>query len=603
MQLQTPEPAVTPTPPPDEGGVHPGQAAPAADVAVTARMADGPGGASGPPWRTSPWLPWVAAVAAVLALGPLLAVIARRLWDTTYYQHAPFVFAAAAFLAWRRTRGRPPAGRRPSLVTSVSLWAFTLPVCAAGVLLDTPWGALVGALFGVLAAVHTIGGPSLTGRVLPCWALCWLVVPLPFGFDQRLVVGLQALATRSASAGLDLIGYRHLVAGTTVEMPGKSYFVEEACSGINSLYAAMACVAIYLVWNDRGLFRALAILAAAVVWVLAANVVRVAAVVVLVHRFDLPVAEGLGHDLLGALVFAAAILLSLSTDRMLLFVAPEHRLSLANLVRLWRKPDSATAVAYDAYGRDADPSGSRSLPAARSARRGPLWIAVAAAFLLLAGVRFALPGSAPAVPVVADADLRLKPMPADALPATWNGWQQVDFRTTERGRDDRDGQFSRTWFYRKGRLTAAVSMDGPFRDGWHDLQICYTATGWSCDEVTDSRDEARGDGGVHTALQMEKPGGRNGLVLFTSHALADDAPLGPPETYRIAATRRFAALRSLWERASEGVGRRVGPEPGYQIQTFVDSYLPLSTDEEEDVEAFFQEMRGRITAWSAADEA
>ena len=549
-------------------------------------------------------LPWVAAAAAAAALGPPLWTLGMRLWETTYYQHVPFYLAALAALAWWRCRGWRAARVRPgSGWVAAGLWAAALLLVIPSVALDTPLGAAVGGLLSIAAAAYTFGGPSLFGRIAPPWAAAWLALPLPLGVDQRFVVRLQALATDWASTALDMLGDRHLVAGTTVEMPGRSFFVEEACSGVNGLFASLAGVALYLVWNRRGLVRSLAVLAASVFWVLAANAVRVTTVVVLVDRYDLPVLTGWGHEALGVLTFAAAIGLTVSTDRFLLFVLPANQFSLAKLAALWRPADDASA-AREAYAGDDgdDGDGARRGSRSRAPLRRPLWAAAAAGFGLAAGTHALLPAAEPAAVVDPDA---LKVVPRDALPEEWNGWRQVGFETVEREGDNLTtmGARSRIWAYRKGRVTALISMDGPFAHGWHDLQVCYVGNGWTCSDIADFR-PAGGDGGavgdVVTRMDMAKPDGRRGYVTFASHAIDDDAPIGPARGDRSALIGRFAPIAALFDESLVASGRQAEREPAYQVQVLVDSYLPLEENEVDAVDRLFAEMRDRLTAWSSA---
>ena len=198
----------------------------------------------------------------------------------------------------------------------------------------------------------------------------------------------------------------------------------------------------------------MAVLAASVFWVLAANAVRVTTVVVLVDRYDLPVLTGWGHEALGVLTFAAAIGLTVSTDRFLLFVLPANQFSLAKLAALWRPADDASA-AREAYAGDDD--GARRGLHSQVPPRRPLWAAAAAGFGMALLGNLLMPAAAEVGPTTLVDPDSVKVVPEDALPERWNGWQRVDFQTVERKRADLMGARSRIWAYRKGRVTAYVS--------------------------------------------------------------------------------------------------------------------------------------------------
>lgn len=550
--------------------------APAPAAAPTPRIGTGAAGRG-----ADFWLPVAAGAAAAVALGPMLWEIGGRLIDTSYYSHAPFYLAALAALAWWRVRDLPAGGRGAGSVrVAAAAWTVALVLAAYSAWIWTPWGGLVAALLAVAAAAYAWGGGEFWGRVAPCWLAAWLIVPPPVGLDGTVVLWLQGVATRWASAGLDVFGFRHLVAGNVVEAPGGNYFVEEACSGVNGLSAVLAAVALYSVWNRRGLVRTLFTLATAAFWVLVANAVRVAGVVLLADRYDLPVLEGAGHEVIGAVTFAGALLLTASTDRLLLFLVPGRKpAAVEDMSELWTKED--------APGPDAPPARPRDLR--------PLWACVAAGFVAVAGLQIPRLTGAEAAAVAAAAPDRaaaleaLKRVPGAALPESWGGWRKVGFDVVKRERSDLMGEYSHVWAYRKGPTTAMVSMDGPFPDGWHDLRICYRGTGWDCSEVADA--ERLADGRT-TALALEKPAGRRGLVLFSAHTLAGDEPVEPggPATVGGAFAGRLG-LADLFADAAAS-------PPAYQVQVLTEAHRPIGDRERAEVAALLDEMRDRLTAWT-----
>ena len=556
------------------------------------------------------WLPLGAAVAGGVALGPLLLDIVGRLWDSPRFGHAPLVWAAAAGVGWFRLRedreqrrleraatGAAVESPGPRPVPEVLLWAPCLLASFGAVWLATPWLALVAAFLSAPAAIYSLGGSAALRPVLGAWAAVWTTLPPPFQWDERLVLRLQRVAADLASAALDLLGRRHLPAGVTVELPGRSYFVEEACSGVNSLYALLAVTALGLAWAGRGWPRWLILLPAAILWAVAANAVRVTAAVELSAGYGWPVAEGLGHDLLGLFTFVLAAGLTWSSDALLALIVPPR------------------AARPGRGEEEEEESGDGAVPPARFAPPRPaVWGAIAVLLLAAAGWRLAEPAPARPVAAVGEVPDTLKPTSEDSLPESWNGWRRVGFRKITRERGHIDGTYSSVWSYRRGPLRAEISMDGPFTDGWHDLQLCYTNGGWTCtdavDRVLETDDRGTSDRGtsdrgtgpsgeVFTRLDLEQPLGRRGLVFFTSYAMDDDEHLGPDPAARTKLTARFESFRDLLPADPGGGYVR---EPGYQVQTYVSSYRPLTGGEADAVRALFHEMRGRLAALPRAAE-
>ena len=135
------------------------------------------------------------------------------------------------------------------------------------------------------ALLYAVGGARLFRAALPAWLLLWLIIPPPFELDRQLILWLQSLTTRWASAVLDFLGQYHVLAGNVVEIGGRRLFVEEACSGVNSLFSAAACTLFFVFLVRRPPLHAALLLAASVGWVLAANVVRVAGIAYVLARW------------------------------------------------------------------------------------------------------------------------------------------------------------------------------------------------------------------------------------------------------------------------------------------------------------------------------
>lgn len=523
------------------------------------------------------WTLWAVGVAGfVIALGPLVADYAQQTWRSEHYQFVVLLIPVALLLAVMRSRQASLAPGATGL--RAVLWTVGIVSAAAAVLAASPFVAAVAVMLNLLAAIYEAGGRNLLRSLLPIWALTWLAVRLPFDGDKWLVTGLQSIATRWASGVLDLGGVRHVANGHAIRLPEQDFFIDQACSGVHSLFAALAFAGFFSVASRRGLVRTLLLLAATVFWVLVANVLRIGAVVVLSTRYDLPVTEGMGHELLGVTTFIVAVALIMSTDRLLLFFVPER-----DHGPLVVSPETRSRKQW--FNRP-----EKSVLPSLAARRRRGWIGlglVATAFVALAWGGRQLPSAEPASyqSQVLSID-GFKPAVIDDLPAEWNEWERVGFQVQHREVGDLAGELSRIWTYRKGRLLVAVSIDGPY-DGWHDLTWCYTGRGYQIDAEQDATDSQNL---THTELQMTDELGRNGLVLYSAFT-ESDRHVSPPRAARYdALTRRILAA----------VQQRVGAPPAkrdervYQVQVFTESGLGFSSTERDEIESLFRAMRNRV---------
>src|SRR5262249_50667112 len=245
---------------------------------------------------------------------PLLIVHGRQIWLRPHYQFFPFVLLGAAFLAFTRLRDLGPLS--PGAARwSLPLVGFAWALLAVAELLYSSWLGAVATLLLLAAVLFALGGGRLFRAALPAWLLLWLAVPPPFELDRQLILWLQSLTAQWSSRVLDLLGVFHVMAGNVVEIGGRRLLVEEACSGVNSLFSIFACTLFFVFWARRPLVQSLLLLTAAVAWVIVANVARVTLVAYACARWGLDLTAGWRHEGLGVLLFAVALGLLWSTDR------------------------------------------------------------------------------------------------------------------------------------------------------------------------------------------------------------------------------------------------------------------------------------------------
>jgi exosortase len=527
---------------------------------------------------------WTAVALVGVTLGAVLPFLVRHaawLWVRPHYGAFPLVLLGSGVLAYLRLRaapGRPGAGPGSSWVAGAGLAAGWVVLAAAEVLAST-WLACVATMTLIPALAYARGGRELVRRLLPAWALLWLLVPPPMDLDRLLVLKLQALTTGWSSAVLDAFGVDHLVAGNVIEIDGRKLLVEQACSGINSLFSLLACTLFLVLLTRRGWVRGGLLLVAAIGWVLVANVARVVIVALLETRTGVTAATGWRHEALGLLLFALAVGLLLSTDQLLAF-----------LTRPGTRP--VTPPEQPAPG-PADPDSS-----ARSGRcaRG-LAVPAVAAFLVLVGLHWALresdpdPGGSPAA---------LAPN-ADLLPAKVGAWERRDFAPQERDANNFFGEHSLVWAYARPEVAALVSLDYPFPH-WHDLTWCYRGTGWQIDrqEVLESADVPGG----FVAVQMSKPGFRHGYLLFCEFDRQGRPFRARPGGAEEPLFRHEATLARVRDRlAGRPAPADDPPGAAYQFQVFVEGPGPLSADGASWVRELFVQTQARVRdSWAGQCE-
>jgi len=519
----------------------------------------------------------VVSAVVLLAHVPQLISLGQRMWATDHYSFFPLIILGSAFIAWQRYQDflkrregdvLAPAFRSPLL------WLASIALLAGSIVAHSPWPAGVGFLLALRASINSVCSPELAQRLMPAWWFLWLAIPLPLNFDRYLILNMQLLATKLASGVLDLFGVRHALSGVVIELPTKTFFVEEACSGVQSLFAALSVTIFYSILGRRGVVRTLVLVLFGIGWIIAANALRILMVTILSTHYDIPIDVGWAHELTGAFVFVLALVMIVSTDRFFLFLAP-----------LKEQTAVPSGDYTDSYYRSSRKKSRQSdkafwtIPAAIAAL-------VLFGFLGLVQLSHAITQE--------DKPLNLKPgaeiVDEQTLPREWNGWQRTGFQIIHREADDPNGQTSRIWQYERSGQSVSFSLDGPF-SVWHDLGLCYTSQDWTVDE---EQDQYRDGQYAYSELTQENAEGQHAYVVFSAFDHGGHR-VSPPPFFRVGVGMRFPEAAILIDRMRESLSRDEQPQSRYsgvvyQTQAFVASQSMLTQSERDLVLNLFRHL-------------
>ncbi|APZ95918.1 exosortase/archaeosortase family protein [Fuerstiella marisgermanici] len=260
--------------------------------------------------------------AVILLHSAFLAEVAKRLYSREHYQFFPMVLIAVGMIIWFRLKDY-----EGEIFGRISIRVFSYTVLATGIFaastyLNSHWLGTVAALMAGWTLVWFIGGSPLASELRAPVSLLLLIMPLPSDYDRQLIMALQRNATEFASQMLDLSSIKHLPSGVTIQGTQKSFLVEEACSGIHSLFSCLCVVGVVCVIFRYGFLRAIVVLAQTIFWVLVANTLRVFLIVYCFTRWGWELDQGTAHEVLGIATYVVALGLTFSAHHLLLFVIP-----------------------------------------------------------------------------------------------------------------------------------------------------------------------------------------------------------------------------------------------------------------------------------------
>jgi exosortase len=508
---------------------------------------------------------------------PLLAVHYLRLWEREHYRFFPFALlqcAALAFVRYDRS-----AGLRWT-------WdARCLLACDVAVLLvsswvNSPWGTALGFCLLLAAVFRATRDRESDQSLLYLTTLPLLTLNLPLGYDFKVVLWLQSVTTRVASRLLLDMGYLHVRQGNVLHFPDRTFMVEEACSGVQSLFTLLFFAALLVCWKRCKLVHLLVLGLCAAGLAGLMNVLRVVAVAVAWESFGKDWSAGWRHEALGYVALAVASLMLVSAHALLAFLTgalpAEARLPRALLAkaRLWNRLLAPQARAASAA---AAPLGGGGLP---------LWVGAATACVCL----FAVAAQSHAIwreyqrspPRFEDA--RLGIFPQRLLPEELAGIKRQAYDEITRGEHDAMGHYSNTWTYADDSGPAMVSCDHPFR-GWHDLTVCYRNAGWNVENSVQRSEE----GWNCVVVQMFHPLEMKHAILAFSAFDEYGRPMPPPP----ANPWRAKLVQMLAGDADQPDSEH---SVAYQSQVLAESPLPIGEQRAQQLLQVHLEARQRMRA-------
>jgi exosortase len=231
-----------------------------------------------------------------------------RTWSLEHYQFFPF---ALAMFGWLFHTRRTPGGERWGIL-SLLLLAADVFCLVAGTLKPSPWLVVLGMQLGLAAWCLASTEQGYRRSLLYLSLLAMLTLRLPNEMDTQLIQWLQNRTTAFASGIGHRVNLVHYSEGNVLSVPGKTFLVAEACSGVKSLFTILFISAMVICMKRRPFLHSVVLLLCGMATAGLMNVFRVLSVIYVWDWRQLDLSTGLPHDILGyaCLGIAAGILLS-----------------------------------------------------------------------------------------------------------------------------------------------------------------------------------------------------------------------------------------------------------------------------------------------------
>ncbi len=255
------------------------------------------------------WRSLLVAVAAYVALfWPALVELVGFWNEDPDFSHGFLVPVIAGAILWGNRESLGKLESRSSPV-GFGLVGIFLGIFFVGYLTRTNiiqrvglWGTLASGCWGVF------GTALLRAKPFPFFYLL-LAIPPHYALLNSVRMSLKGYATMISCDSLNLIGINALQQGNLLVIDQHRLEVADACSGIRSLMAIVATAMLFAYLFRTGAWKGSLLVLTAIPVTILVNVLRILTVAVALVSFDINLASGTVHDMLGMIVFAISMVL------------------------------------------------------------------------------------------------------------------------------------------------------------------------------------------------------------------------------------------------------------------------------------------------------
>jgi len=239
-------------------------------------------------------------------------------WQTEQEGHGPLIIAAALWLVWQSREKLKATILCPAPVLG---WT-TLLAGLVLMFLGRTQGVLPVEVLSVIPVITgcvlvSAGWPMLRVLAFPIGFL-FFAVPAPDWAIDAATVPLKVFISDLVTRVLYAAGYPIAQNGVMIMIGSYQVLVKDACSGMNSIFALSAIGVFYAYafrWENK--LRSVLLLAAIIPITIAANFIRVVALVLIAYYGGVDLLEGTLHDLTGIGLFVVAVVLLFLFDGLL----------------------------------------------------------------------------------------------------------------------------------------------------------------------------------------------------------------------------------------------------------------------------------------------
>jgi exosortase B len=246
----------------------------------------------------------------LVAYTPTVLSLIDGPWQTEQEGHGPLIIAATLWLVWQSREKLKAATVSPAPVVGWTTLLAGLVLMFLGRTQEVLPVEVLSVIPVIIGCVLVSAGwPMLRILAFPIGFLLF-AVPAPDWAIDAATVPLKVFISDLVTRVLYAAGYPIAQNGVMIMIGSYQLLVKDACSGMNSIFALSAIGVFYAYafrWENK--LRSVLLLAAIVPITIAANFIRVVALVLIAYYGGVDLLEGVLHDLTGIGLFVVAVVL------------------------------------------------------------------------------------------------------------------------------------------------------------------------------------------------------------------------------------------------------------------------------------------------------
>ena len=251
-----------------------------------------------------------------VAYFPVFQILVKKWASSEEYSHAFLTVPIIIYMVWRK---RSYLAERQVQYSPFGLFIVALAMAAYYFAMLTQVHTIMClsmfmTVFGVL--IYLAGLNSVKELFTPLLLLL-ILIPIPEQLYIKLTFPLQLKVSQVSEIIVRFFGVPLLREGNIMNIPGKSFEVVEACSGLRSMITLLTLSFIMGYFMLKKNSSKLILIIASIPTAIVVNIVRVTVMILLSYFFRLDLAEGKLHTITGITVFILALLILLLIQKLL----------------------------------------------------------------------------------------------------------------------------------------------------------------------------------------------------------------------------------------------------------------------------------------------